>query len=356
AGHTGDISLLGSGAGNLYGSKLDFAAAARGARLSFNGAVTTHDRYRSAAFNGHAKFSGINLGEITGVKDLGELAGTLDGSGNVAPGRISASGEVAVASLEFKEHTFSDITARGSYDNSTSTVNLTLDSDDPAAILALNVDINPKGEYKTLQLDGTVESLDLAALGIKGKSNHRLCASIDADFGGRNIDDAEGVLEISDIAYTDSVGKGLHIKRFSFDIDRSGSKDIITVESDILNGTIEGRIAPSSLASTVMAFAADIAPAAITTEPKRGGADNSFVADFTLANAEDFSRFFNLPVQIIYPIDITASLDGPDGLATFCLDAAYLQQGDKIIDSTVITATVYTPDSRATLVATHHRR
>ncbi|MDE6288645.1 MAG: AsmA family protein, partial [Muribaculaceae bacterium] len=48
AGHTGDISLLGSGAGNLYGSKLDFAAAARGARLSFNGAVTTHDRYRSA--------------------------------------------------------------------------------------------------------------------------------------------------------------------------------------------------------------------------------------------------------------------------------------------------------------------
>lgn len=354
AGHTGDISLLGSGAGNLYGAKLDFSAAARDARLSFNGAVTTPDRYRSASFNGHAKFSGIDLGDITGVSDLGALAGTLNGSGNVAPGKLSASGEITVASLEFKEHVFSAITARGSYDNSTSTVNLTLDSEDPAALLGLNVDINPKGEHKTLQLDGTIKSLDLAALGVKGKAGHRLSATIDADFGGRNIDDTEGFLEIADIAYTDSVGKGLHIKRFSFDIDRSGSNDVITVESDILNGTIEGRIAPSSLVATVMAFAEDIVPAAITTEPRRGGADNSFVADFTLANAEDFSRFFNLPVQIIYPIDITASLDGPGGLATLCLDAAYLQQGDKIIDSTVITAAVDTADSRATFMATTH--
>lgn len=353
-GHTGDISLLGSGAGNLYGARLDFSAAARGARLSFNGAVATPDRYRSASFNGHAKFSGIDLGDITGVSDLGEFAGTLDGSGNIAPGRISASGELAVASLEFKEHSFSDITARGSYDNSTSTVNLTLNSDDPAALLALNVDINPTGDYKTLQLDGAIKSLDLGALGIKGKANHRLSGVVKADFGGRNIDDTEGLLEISDIAYTDSVGKGLHIDRFSFDIDRSGTNDLITVESDILNGTIEGRIAPSSLATTVMAFVSDIAPAALTSEPKRGGADNSFVAVFTLANAEDFSRFFNLPVQIIYPIDITASLDGPGGMATFCLDAAYLQQGDKIIDSTVITAAIDTADSRATFMATTH--
>jgi hypothetical protein len=73
-----------------------------------------------------------------------------------------------------------------------------------------------------------------------------------------------------------------------------------------------------------------------------------------LADAEGLSRFFNLPVIAIYPVELTANVDSENGQVAFMLDAPYLQQGDKIIDSTVLGAMLDTADDRATMYASTH--
>ena len=355
AARVGDLSLHGSGTGDMARAHVDLRARARGAVLDFKGTLSTADHYRSAAFDGHAGIRGLDLAAVTGNQAAGDLDATLDGTGFVGRGTVRAEGILDVGRLGWNGYTFTGITAEGAYDSAESALDLTLTADDPALGLELTAEATPGHGYKSLRADMELHRLrpDLA-LGF-GRPGYTLSGRLTADLGGSRLDDFEGTAALTSVAYTDSVGEGLRMNSLTVDIDRSGSKDNITLASDYLNGSVEGLIAPSSLAATLRELVADIVPDVI--EPGRLAPDapaNDFTFDLTLSNAEKISEFFRLPVQIIYPVEIGGSVDGPAGRASLTLDAPYLQQGDKIIDQTVVAAYIDTADDRSLVYATSH--
>ena len=128
--------------------------------------------------------------------------------------------------------------------------------------------------------------------------------------------------------------------------------------SDFLSGTIEGVINPSTLGRTLTDMAAHTVPALLGHDEKLHSSGillshaNDFTYSFELANAEELSRFLHLPVQIIYPVTIDGSVSSTAGTAYALVDAPFLQQGDKIIESTVVQASISASDDRADLYAT----
>lgn len=355
-GHAGDIYLHGSGRGDLHGATLDFNATARGARLAFNGKVATPDRYKSFTFNGRANITDLDIKAITGNEKAGMADASLNGHGLVAPGNIKVEGTLEIPRLQWNGYTYTGITTSGTYDKLNTAVNLDMASTDPNASFRFRIEAEPHHEYKTLALDGEISRLNTSALNLGGKAGYTLSAKISADAGGTSPDDLDGNITISDVSYLDSIGDGLNIRELAVDLDRSGSEDILTLRSDIINGNITGRIIPTTLVNDIKRLGAEILPDVISIDEDRNYDEtpNDFSAEFTIANAEEMSHFFKLPVTIIYPVDITASLDGINDIATFTLDAPYLQQGDKIIDQTVATVEVDGNDRRATVFATTH--
>ena len=57
------------------------------------------------------------------------------------------------------------------------------------------------------------------------------------------------------------------------------------------------------------------------------------------------SRFFRLPVEVIYPLQIEAIADNRDNTAVLMLNAPYLKQKDKLIEETTLTARIDGNDS-----------
>lgn len=354
-GRAGNLRFHGRGVGNMNGAHLDFTARAHDAVMDFKGSVTTADRYKSVGFDGHAGISELNLAEVTGVADAGMLEATLDGEGFVGKGTIRAAGLLEISRLGWKGYTYTGITAEGSYDNTESELDLALKADDPALGLELTAAVTPTGEFKTLVADMVLKRLRPDLMFGKGREGYSLSGTLAADLGGSSVDDFEGSVELTSVAYTDAAGSGLRAESFVVDVDRSGAKDIITIASDYLNGSIEGAIKPSSLVATLREMVADIVPDVI--EPGMLAEDapvNDFTFDLTLSNAESVSEFFKLPVQIIYPVDLAGSVDVKSGTASVTLDAPYLQQGDKIIDQTVLGAYIDMTDDRSLVYATSH--
>ncbi|MDE6333966.1 MAG: hypothetical protein K2L77_04895, partial [Muribaculaceae bacterium] len=209
--------------------------------------------------------------------------------------------------------------------------------------------------------DLTIRRFDPAALGLMAaEANISGSGQIEASLTGSTVDDIDGYLRLSDLHLTNARDEHLDINSLAIEADRHTAPESIIISSDFLNGTIHGDINPSTLPAILKDMASHIVPSLFTADEAlhdrltETGTHNDFTADLTIANAESLSQFLHLPVQVIYPVDIDFHLSSATGLASFTLDAPYLQQGDKIIDSTMIGATISTADNHAGLYATTH--
>lgn len=355
-GRVGDIVIHGSGEGDMTHSRLDFIAHARGASVSFNGRVNTSDNYRSFGFNGHVGIKNLDVGKIVDNSDFGLLDATLVGKGTVAPHNCIVDGNLAIDGLQFMDHNYSNIEITGSYDQAGSTILADIESNDPLALFGMNVRTTNTDEVKSISIGGNIESLNLAALSLPGRKGYALSSLIDITLTGETVDDLEAYAGFRNICYKDTTSApGLHVDSLTVNLTQSIKGDLLRITSDYLNGTVEGSIVPSTLIPAIKNLVADIVPDVLEpTDISYEGEDNNFTMQLTLSNAEDLSKFFKLPVIIIYPVDITASFDAGNRQVSFTLDAPFLQQGDKIIDSTVLGGGIDGADKRSLVYATTH--
>lgn len=355
----GDLSAAGRIDADMRRADISLEALLGKGRIDIDGSVTTPDRYRSVNFDGRVTLADIPAGTILARTDLGNVSATAEGTGSAGHGDITASGTLAVSSLVWRGHDYNDITLTVSQDGGSTTADLV--SAEPDAGFDLHAVADLKSHVKSLELQLDVKRFIPGRLGIKCPRNGlEASGSLAASLHGSNPDDIEGTVEFTGLRFADDTGDSLRINRLAVIADRSSEPESITVESDFLNGSIEGIINPSSLPAVVRDLASHVVPSLLTHDDNlhkrldESGRHNIFHADFTLADAEDITRFMHLPVQIIYPVEIDVHVDSDKGSASLLLDAPYLQQGDKIIDSTVAGAYVSTSENRASVYATTH--
>lgn len=348
----GNIALTGTARGDMRGATFDMTVANRGAQIVVNGKASTPDRYRNITFDSRGSIRRLNLAAITGESNLGTMTATLTAKGSVSPHNTAVTGTVDINQLQALGYTYTGIALEGTYDSSEGEVTASINSCDLNASFDIEANAYVSTPYKVVDIVADLHAIKPRALNIGGLEGHTLSGRLSVNGGGSYIDDISGTVSLTDMHYGNHDGHNLDLKEFTIDLDRSGSQDILTVSSDILNGSVRGDIVPSTLVPTIKNLAASLVPDVIDPDTIATSDHNRLAADFTIANAEDLCEFFKLPIQIIYPIELTASVNGEQQLATLTLDAPYLQQGDKIIDQTVSTMMIDGVDQRATAFAT----
>lgn len=342
----GKIAVNGSGRGDRNSADIDLRiAAANGTAVIRGTADADNGDWHNLYFDGAVNLTDINAGLITAQQHLGRVTASADGSGHIAGKSISADGKISIGRLEYNGYAYSDITAQGTWNGQQAEVNLV--SADPNA--ALNADLAAILDhgYNTYIADINISAANPYALHLtKAREGYILSGHLSADISASDIDDITGNLEITDLDFAAADRPSLHLNRLAIDATDTMSPRTIDITSDWLNGSVDGVITPSTLVPVLRDMASHIVPDLLPHDEtlhrrlEKTDDDNDFTVDLTLGNAENLSKFLNLPLQIIYPVDISAMVSSSCGTATFSIDAPYLQQNDKIIDSTVISASI----------------
>jgi len=355
----GQLDIRGMVEGDMSGADLALAVRAGNGTIDIDGNLSTPDNYRSLNFEGRLALTDIAAGEILAQSRLGLVSLTVEGNGRLHGKDFNGDAHTTIKSITWDNHTYADIVVDATHDGNNS--RLSIDSPDPAANFALNGEGCLTAKDKWLNLNLMVENFSPDKLNIRSpREGLTASGTLTAQLSGTGIDDIDGNIILNNLHFTDATGDSLNIANFTVKAIRDGFPEEIIIESDFLNGSIDGEINPSSIPHIIKDFASHILPSLISHDENfhqkltDGDIHNNFTVDLTLENAEHLSRFLHLPVQVIYPVKFNAILNSRDEKASFTIDAPYLQQGDKIIDSTVAGGFIDNSDNRATLYATTH--
>lgn len=328
--------------------------------LTLAATAASADTFATSRINASAQLTDVDAARFAPRSKLGTVSARVSAEGRLSGAGFAGDVELSDVSLVFNGRNCGGISAvahlRPGY------VAGELDVDDRAVQVGLTVEADYGRAVRTLVAAGDVTRLDLGWLGLMNSyEGYTLSAGIDADLRGAGIDDLCGTLALTNVDFRNDAGDGLAMNRLQLERDTGARPAVLELRSDYVNGTVEGALAPSRLVKECRDIAAAVFPALGLSVPDKGRkadepdvCDNDFAFDFTIANAEEFSRFFHLPVQIIHPIEISGTMNCTERTFDLSLDAPYLQQGDKIIDNTALYATADGHSGVASVYATTH--
>ena len=313
--------------------------------------------------DGVADVDGFDLGTLLGNERLGRITASVDGTVDINGKKFTGSATADVPAFSFDGHTFRNIKAEG---------NMTPDGDfnglvamaDSAGTVDLRIEGSTRSAAPRIAVAGSVRDLQMEPLGVKGKYEpYNLTVDLDADLSGRLNEWLKGHVDIRGLRFTDNAGKTLLIKKFRADADNTAKPNSVTVESDFLNGSISGSIHPGTFWNQCRDIVGHVFPA-LTGYNHLGEGEhkhdlaaearlwNDFDFDLEIADAENLSSFFNLSVQIVYPVSINGMFEYAKHGFNITVDAPYLQQGDKIIENTALHVGVDGVDGNGTIYVT----
>lgn len=113
----------------------------------------------------------------------------------------------------------------------------------------------------------------------------------------------------------------------------------VNIRSDIFNATLSGSINPATIAADLKELAANIWPSVVESPHHKTDVNapvNSFNLSGRLLSTAPIEKIMKLPVMVRYPISFQAGFNAGLSTAEVTIDAPYLWQGNKEIDSTLV--------------------
>lgn len=326
AGFSGNIS---SSAGNIA-IDTDYARDNTTSPVMLSGQIVTRD---------------TNLKYLTGNNSLGTL--DADVAFDITYSRSGSKGNIDcnVNNIDFKDYRYSDITAHLEADNNAYNGTINIDDD--------NIRANVSGEatldkaMPRYKLHADLKDINLATLNIWKKfPDNLLSATIDADFTGNSPDYTNGQCTITGIKYINNENVGLIFDGISIETDNTSLPQYLSIESDVIDGRVEGSYNTATIAPAIRDIMSHVFPVLMASDSKElehlhktltdesVSRSNDFTYNFTLKDNEQLGKFFNTPVNIIYPITISGAMSHTAHCLSFNINAPYIQQKNKLIKNT----------------------
>lgn len=262
----------------------------------------------SSYIQGKVYTSDFNIGKLLDNNDLNKtslnIAVDMEKPVN---SKIRGKANGNIFSLDYKGYTYKDIIVNANYDG------LRMDGevkiDDPNGQLNVNglFDLSDKNNPE-LVFKAQVSNVQLANLNIADNMKYSyLSFNIDADFTGKNIDNANGYLRVDSIDFIRG-DKLFNMNNFLVEASMdSTQKQKLKITSDLINGKIEGKYSYSTIANSILDMLQPYLPALIEKRENKGNGKNganNFALDFTINNTESLSQILNLPVTVVSPAKI----------------------------------------------------
>lgn len=256
--------------------------------------------------------SDFNIGKLLNDAKLNKasLALNLDMQ-KPTSGKLQGKAEGIIHNFDYNGYTYKDINLNANYDGFR--VDGNVDIEDPNGRVHINglFDLTDKNNP---ELDFTLNVKDLRLDELKlidNDTNSSLTFVVNANFKGKNIDNAIGNIQIDSI---DLIRKDKQFLMNSFVVEASGNSEDrkITIASDILNGEITGAYSFTTMIKGVQHTLHNYLPALIKKSDisNREILDDNLTFEFQINNTEQLSNTLELPVTVLSPARIIGYYNG----------------------------------------------
>lgn len=242
---------------------------------------------------------------------------------------------LTIPEVTWNGYDFSDLSASADFRGNS--VDATIRSASPLLDFSATGGAELTGTVPLNELYAQVNRLSLAPF-VKGdKFKGNLSFEFDASVRGRNPDMINGWCKLTDFTFEGRDDKVLSIPRVEIDAVTGDSTRSITLRSSQVDADLRGDFSLKSLAHDVRAVIAKVYPALLPADKDREIADFNFDLDVRVKEDTTVSRFFGLPVDIIYPVTVRSfGRGGTTAAIGLDLDAPYLRKKDKLVEGTAL--------------------
>lgn len=350
-----DLELTGAGSLQKQIAEAKVRLSSGYGPLNLEGKVQMYDN--SIGIEGRTGSEGLSVGKITDNNNFGSVAFEVEGKVVVDKAfsrKGTSSGledidrinmvlpegylDIHIDRAEIKGEEFRAIQLNLKKDPSITILNI--ESRDPDWDLDLETTIQPAANATTTSLHADLNRVKPSVFLKSGRfANYIFTSGIDIDLIGNRLDNLAGTVNIDNFdAISINGDDRLSLSSLSISgiFNKSDHIRQYKIDSDWFAGQINGNFLPSELPGRIKDTIRGLTKE--TTRANRSYNDThtcDLQYDFTIFPEQSWMRFFNIPIQLLYPARISGEYASKDNMLTFDMSAPYINQGrDKLIQHT----------------------
>lgn len=244
----------------------------------------------------------------------------------------------SIPRFTFKGYEYQNITAGITFNDTVHNANLNIADSNVAIDLTAELTM---GELRPqLEVNADLTDIRLDSLNLFNKyPGYSLSAKLDADLTGRNINDVDGIINVTDFRFTNNGEKDLILNNLSIETHNSTDyKKNTVINSDFMNANIAGIYDFKTIGNNIM-YIASMAMPSLFTEEKRNEIIEKHTFDNDIAiniQIDTIVPFIAQNIELIDPITITGHLNNAVNLE---LRAPCIKQKNKLYENSKVLLT-----------------
>ena len=318
-------------------------------RINFDSEFTLSENTDRILSSLTAKISAetFELGELTdgfgGIyNNLGAISFNIDSDLKLGKDTVGSVG-VEIESLEFKRTVLTDIQGKMFLNGNDLSVDLM--SENRGADFTAKAQLRKSRNFNNLKADVNLADLDLSLFGNSDEQKeNELMAIVNANLGWSDLDDITGNINISDVNLIHNK-RNINISEINLHASSDSLVRTIELRSDLADGELRGNFRLTEIASMASQMMGSVLPVVseklgITSyegsnEIKEGTEEYASLS-LVIKTTDPLGNSFDLPLAVIYPVDVTGDIDFDNHTLQMGVNAPYLQQKNKLLENTAL--------------------
>lgn len=250
------------------------------------------------SYSGAIKTNEFGLGTLLDNDKFGKVTFNMDVKGSHYEKQYpSIVMKGLVASIDYSDYTYENITLDGEYKQGGFNGKVALDDDNGA--IELNGSINLASKNPTFNFSADISHFQPHNLHLTPKyKDTEISVKIKADFTGGSIDDMDGEINIDSLQFI-SPEQNYFMDNFRIAASQKGEhQKRLTITSNFLKGSIEGDYSYQTIPVSVLNIMRRYIPALIIPDKKPQKTENNFQFDLHIYDTELLSTVFQIPLTI----------------------------------------------------------
>lgn len=271
---------------------------------------------------------GSNLSKFTGVSVESEFDLAIYRNGN-----IKGNTDINIPEMEYGGYKYTDISAKATFTGNNADIEIK--SESPKLDFILTGGGELYGDKPLTEFFAKVNRIDLYPFVTGNYQTFTLSFQADASVSGRDIDNLTGWIKMEDVNFvSEESGRELRIPEIDIESAVDDSIRYISLRSTPIDADISGHFSFSKLPGEIVNLVSSVYPSVVASKYLADAPESTFKMELKVKGDTMLSRFFKLPVDVIYPVSLTADINTVDSSLFVNMDAPYLRQKDKLIENT----------------------
>ncbi|MBL4675869.1 MAG: translocation/assembly module TamB domain-containing protein [Mucilaginibacter sp.] len=245
------------------------------------------------SYSGKLTASNFDAGALLDNNDLGRTSftGNIAGSGDEIK-NLNIRGDAKVAYLQFKGYNYTNLVTNGTFIKKVANGRVSINDRNIKFNLTGNINLNPK--LPVYNIAGNITNARLHQLKLL-KDTITFTTDLNTDFSGNNLDNLDGSILLTKIRMNDPRNSYV-VDTLNLSAKGKGDERVISLKSDIADGSIKGSYDLATLPSYYKTIAKKYIPSLKTTivPPK----PQNFDFNLSLKNMEPVTAMFMPNLQI----------------------------------------------------------